>query len=318
MYAGPGRRERRPDRAPAQRLLECPDGFIRSLRLHVECAEVLVSQWVVRPQFDGFEVAGDRRIKLALILEGDAQVVLGVGVAGIPVQGRAEVSDGLVGLLLLPERDAQVSEDRDGVRPQGQAGPAVGNRFIDVSQLPLLVRHHLVEPKVVGMHPQGPGEECHGFRRPQARRQRYQEVGRQLGQVRFAASCCKAGPSFRATASGPRAQGSGSASCAHASARREKASRAMYSQSSRAETSWDRTAEPRKAVCHFLGVLSDHQPPRANRLRRPDPRRQRRISHARTAHAACGSLQTVLPFPGRPRPAGIGGSSRRARLSPTG
>ena len=53
-------------------------------------------------------VFGDRFVGLAFLDEGDAEVVVGVGVIGIEAEGILELADGLVRLAFLVEDSAEV------------------------------------------------------------------------------------------------------------------------------------------------------------------------------------------------------------------
>ena len=71
-------------------------------------AEVVVGVGVIRFQADGFLELADRLVGLAFLVEGGAEVVVGVGVIGFQADGFLELADRLVGLAFLVEGDAEV------------------------------------------------------------------------------------------------------------------------------------------------------------------------------------------------------------------
>ena len=63
---------------------------------------------IVRFQFQGPAVAGDRLVQLPLVLESNAQVVVCLGKVRLQLQGAAAAGDRLVELPLVAESIAQV------------------------------------------------------------------------------------------------------------------------------------------------------------------------------------------------------------------
>ena len=71
-------------------------------------AEVAVGLGVVGLEPDGLAVVGDGLVQLPLVAQGDAEVVVGLGVVGLEPDGLAVVGDGLVQLPLVPQGVAEV------------------------------------------------------------------------------------------------------------------------------------------------------------------------------------------------------------------
>ena len=61
-------------------------------------AEVVVGLGVIRFQAEGFLELADRLVDLAFLAEGDAEVVVGLGVIRFQADGFLELADRLVGL----------------------------------------------------------------------------------------------------------------------------------------------------------------------------------------------------------------------------